>query len=72
VEYFDEMDFRPSFRKVIVYTYHPKWIDLGDGDVDPIGYEVAYQITRKFKSEVYSEIAKEQNSYLDMSYVVRP
>ena len=72
VEYFDEMDFRPSFRKVVVYTYHPKWIDLGNGDVDPIGYEVAYQITRKFKSEVYSEIAKEQNSYLDMSYVVRP
>ena len=72
VEYFDEMDYRPSFRKVHVYTYHPKWIDLGDGEVDPIGYEVAYQITRKFKSEVYSEIAKEQNSYLDMSYVVRP
>lgn len=72
VEYFDEMDYRPSFRKVHVYTYHPKWIDLGEGDVDPIGYEVAYQITRKFKSEVYSEIAKEQNSYLDMSYVVRP
>ena len=71
VEYFDEMDYRPSFRKVIVYTYHPKWIDLGDGEVDPIGYEVAYQVTRKFKSEVYSEIAKEQNSYLDMSYVVR-
>tara|TARA_R100001086_G_scaffold74709_1_gene36032 strand:+ start:931 stop:1761 length:831 start_codon:yes stop_codon:yes gene_type:complete len=72
VEYFDEMDFRPSFRKVVVYTYHPKWIDLGNGDVDPIGYEVAYQITRKFKSDVYAEIAKEQNSYLDMSYVVRP
>jgi len=71
VEYFDEMDYRPSFRKVVVYTYHPKWIDMGNGEVDPIGYEVAYQITRKFKSEVYSEIAKEQNSYLDMSYVVR-
>ena len=71
VEYFDEMDYRPSFRKVHVYTYHPKWIDMGNGEVDPIGYEVAYQITRQFKSEVYSEIAKEQNSYLDMSYVVR-
>ena len=51
-----------------IYTYHPKWIPMPEG-AEPIGYEVAYQLSRDFKRDIYEKMDSQKNAYVD---VVRP
>ena len=67
----DQLQFKPSFRRVTIYTYHPKWITMTENS-EPIGYEVAYALARKFKRNILSELDSMQMTYLDASYVVKP
>ena len=64
----DKLDFKPNFRRISIYTYHPKWIPMPDG-AEPIGYEVAYQLSREFKRDIYEKMDSQKNAYVD---VVRP
>ena len=64
----DKLDFKPNFRRISIYTYHPKWIPMPDG-AEPIGYEVAYQLSRDFKKDIYEKMDSHKNAYVD---VVRP
>ena len=64
----DKLDFKPNFRRISIYTYHPKWIPMPDG-AEPIGYEVAYQLSREFKRDMYEKMDSQKNAYVD---VVRP
>ena len=64
----DKLDFKPNFRRVSIYTYHPKWIPMPEG-AEPIGYEVAYQLSREFKRDMYEKMDSQKNAYVD---VVRP
>ena len=64
----DKLDFKPNFRRISIYTYHPKWIPMPDG-AEPIGYEVAYQLSREFKRGMYEKMDSQKNAYVD---VVRP
>ena len=64
----DKLDFKPNFRRISIYTYHPKWIPMPDG-AEPIGYEVAYQLSREFKRDMYEKMDSQKNAYAD---VVRP
>ena len=65
----DKLDFKPNYRRISIYTYHPKWIPMPEG-AEPIGYEVAYQLSRDFKRDVYQSLDSQQMSYLDTSFVV--
>ena len=65
----DKLDFKPNYRRISIYTYHPKWIPMAEG-AEPIGYEVAYQLSRDFKRDVYQSLDSQQMSYLDTSFVV--
>ena len=66
IEYHDDkLDFKPNFRRITIYTYHPKWIPMPDG-AEPIGYEVAYQLSREFKRDIYEKIDSDKNAYADM------
>ena len=65
----DKLDFKPNYRRISIFTYHPKWIPMPEG-AEPIGYEVAYQISRDFKRDVYKSLDSQQMSYLDTSFVV--
>ena len=65
----DKLDFKPNYRRISIYTYHPKWIPMPEG-AEPIGYEVAYSISRDFKRDVYQSLDSQQMSYLDTSFVV--
>ena len=67
----DQLQFKPSFRRVSIYTYHPKWITMVESS-EPIGYEVAYALARKFKRDILSELDSMQMTYVDASYVVKP
>ena len=64
----DKLDFKPNFRRISIYTYHPKWIPMPEG-AEPIGYEVAYQLSREFKRDIYEKMDSQKNAYVD---VVRP
>ena len=64
----DKLDFKPNFRRISIYTYHPKWIPMPEGS-EPIGYEVAYQLSREFKRDMYEKMDSQKNAYAD---VVRP
>ena len=64
----DKLDFKPNFRRITIYTYHPKWIPMPEG-AEPIGYEVAYQLSRDFKRDIYEKMDSQKNAYVD---VVRP
>ena len=64
----DKLDFKPNFRRITIYTYHPKWIPMPEG-AEPIGYEVAYQLSRDFKRDIYAQMDSQKNAYAD---VVRP
>ena len=64
----DKLDFKPNFRRISIYTYHPKWIPMAEG-AEPIGYEVAYQLSREFKRDIYEKMDSQKNAYVD---VVRP
>ena len=64
----DKLDFKPNFRRISIYTYHPKWIPMPEGS-EPIGYEVAYQLSREFKRDMYEKMDSQKNAYVD---VVRP
>ena len=64
----DKLDFKPNFRRISIYTYHPKWIPMAEGS-EPIGYEVAYQLSREFKRDIYEKMDSQKNAYVD---VVRP
>ena len=64
----DKLDFKPNFRRISIYTYHPKWIPMPDG-AEPVGYEVAYQLSREFKRDIYQQIDTQKNAYAD---VVKP
>ena len=64
----DKLDFKPNFRRVSIYTYHPKWIPMPEG-AEPIRYEVAYQLSRDFKRDIYEKMDSQKNAYVD---VVRP
>lgn len=64
----DKLDFKPNFRRISIYTYHPKWIPMPEG-AEPIGYEVAYQLSREFKRDMYEKMDSQKNAYAD---VVRP
>ena len=69
IEYHDDkLDFKPNFRRITIYTYHPKWIPMPEG-AEPIGYEVAYQLSREFKRDMYEKMDSQKNAYVD---VVRP
>ena len=61
----DKLDFKPNFRRITIYTYHPKWIPMADG-IEPIGYEVAYQLSREFKRDIYQQMDSHKNAYADM------
>ena len=61
----DKLDFKPNFRRITIYTYHPKWIPMPEG-AEPIGYEVAYQLSREFKRDIYEKIDSHKNAYADM------
>ena len=65
----DKLDFKPNYRRISIFTYHPKWIPMAEG-AEPIGYEVAYQISRDFKRDIYAAMDSQQMSYLDTSFVV--
>ena len=65
----DKLDFKPNYRRISIFTYHPKWIPMPEG-VEPIGYEVAYQLSRDFKRDIYAAMDSQQMSYLDTSFVV--
>ena len=65
----DKLDFKPNYRRISIFTYHPKWIPMPEG-AEPIGYEGAYQISRDFKRDVYKSLDSQQMSYLDTSFVV--
>ena len=65
----DKLDFKPNYRRISIFTYHPKWIPMPEGS-EPIGYEVAYQLSRDFKRDVYQSLDSQQMSYLDTSFVV--
>tara|TARA_R110002012_G_scaffold78639_1_gene200281 strand:- start:24 stop:857 length:834 start_codon:yes stop_codon:yes gene_type:complete len=65
----DKLDFKPNYRRISIFTYHPKWIPMPEG-AEPIGYEVAYQISREFKRDIYAAMDSQQMSYLDTSFVV--
>ena len=66
IEYHDDkLDFKPNFRRISIYTYHPKWIPMAEG-AEPIGYEVAYQLSREFKRDIYEKIDSHKNAYVDM------
>ena len=65
----DKLDFKPNYRRISIFTYHPKWIPMPEG-AEPIGYEVAYQLSRDFKRDVYQSLDSQQMSYLDTSFVV--
>ena len=67
----DQLQFKPSFRRVSIYTYHPKWITMSESS-EPIGYEVAYALARQFKRDILSELDSMQMTYVDASYVVKP
>ena len=64
----DKLDFKPNYRRISIYTYHPKWIPMVEG-AEPIGYEVAYQLSRDFKKDIYEKMDSQKNAYAD---VVRP
>ena len=64
----DKLDFKPNFRRISIYTYHPKGIPMPEG-AEPIGYEVAYQLSREFKRDMYEKMDSQKNAYAD---VVRP
>jgi small-conductance mechanosensitive channel len=68
----DRMDFRPNFRRITIYTYHPKWVPMADGELEPLGYEVAYRQAREFKRDIYDALDSQKMSYVDTSFVVRP
>ena len=68
----DRMDFRPNFRRITIYTYHPKWVPMPDGEMEPLGYEVAYRQAREFKRDIYEALDSQKMSYVDTSFVVRP
>ena len=61
----DKLDFKPNFRRISIYTYHPKWIPMPEG-AEPIGYEVAYQLSRDFKKDIYEKMDSHKNAYVDM------
>ena len=61
----DKLDFKPNFRRITIYTYHPKWIPMSEG-AEPIGYEVAYQLSREFKRDIYQQMDSHKNAYADM------
>jgi len=65
----DKLDFKPNYRRISIFTYHPKWIPMPEG-AEPIGYEVAYQLSRDFKRDIYAAMDSQQMSYLDTSFVV--
>jgi len=66
IEYHDDkLDFKPNFRRITIYTYHPKWIPMPEG-AEPIGYEVAYQLSRDFKKDIYEKMDSHKNAYTDM------
>ena len=66
IEYHDDkLDFKPNFRRITIYTYHPKWIPMPEG-AEPIGYEVAYQLSRDFKKDIYEKMDSHKNAYVDM------
>ena len=66
IEYHDDkLDFKPNFRRISIYTYHPKWIPMVEG-AEPIGYEVAYQLSRDFKKDIYEKMDSHKNAYADM------
>ena len=67
----DQLQFKPSFRRVSIFTYHPKWITMTESS-EPIGYEVAYALARQFKRDILSELDSQQMTYVDASYVVKP
>jgi small-conductance mechanosensitive channel len=64
------IDFKPNFRRISIYTYHPKWIPMAEG-AEPIGYEVAYQLSREFKRDIYERMDNQKMSYVDTSFVMK-
>tara|TARA_R100001510_G_scaffold45865_1_gene42627 strand:- start:265 stop:1095 length:831 start_codon:yes stop_codon:yes gene_type:complete len=66
----DKLDFKPNFRRISIYTYHPKWIPMPEG-AEPIGYEVAYQLSREFKRDIYERMDNQKMSYVDTSFVMK-
>ena len=66
----DKLDFKPNFRRISIYTYHPKWIPMVEG-VEPIGYEVAYKLSRDFKRDIYERMDSQKMSYVDTSFVMK-
>ena len=66
----DKLDFKPNFRRISIYTYHPKWIPMPEG-AEPIGYEVAYQLSREFKRDIYERMDSQKMSYVDTSFVMK-
>jgi small-conductance mechanosensitive channel len=66
----DKLDFKPNFRRISIYTYHPKWIPMVEG-AEPIGYEVAYQLSREFKRDIYERMDNQKMSYVDTSFVMK-
>ena len=71
-EYFDDdLDYRPNYRSMTIYTYHPKWIQGGEAHLEPNGFELAYTVTRQLKRDIMTEIEAEELSYVDASLVVQ-
>ena len=66
----DKLDFKPNFRRISIYTYHPKWIPMAEG-AEPIGYEVAYQLSREFKRDMYEKMDSQKMSMVDTSFVMK-
>ena len=66
----DKLDFKPNFRRISIYTYHPKWIPMPEG-AEPIGYEVAYQLSREFKRDMYEKMDSQKMSMVDTSFVMK-
>ena len=66
----DKLDFKPNFRRISIYTYHPKWIPMAEG-AEPIGYEVAYKLSRDFKRDIYERMDSQKMSYVDTSFVMK-
>jgi len=67
IEYYDDkMDFKPAFRRINIYTYHPKWVQAGEHtEAEPIGYECAYQMSLSLKKQLYAHVDTVPLAYTD-------
>jgi len=58
-----ELDFKPEFRRISIFTFHSKYIETRDGTLEPNGYEVAYIKTRNLVRDICYELDEQSITY---------